>query len=237
MANILAHFLAAYLVLAAPWLGCYWYEKARKRMRAGEPNAKLRLYRAIVTEQIVSSAVILVFWRIGQLPASSLGLRATRFWHWSTVAMLALVVVLIWSGLKLRPKADRIREKLRNGIGLLLPDTASERSWFAKISLGAGISEEVAYRGFLIYYLSTYLPQLNTPEKVVLSALVFGLGHLYQGWKGAIGTGLGGLVFAVLYVSTGSLLIPMVVHAVLDLRVLVILPPDEPQASPVAVGV
>jgi len=236
MAMILAHFLAAYLVLAAPWLGRYWYEKARKRIQFREPNAKLHLYRALVVEQVVSSAAILAFWRLGQIPAASLGLCATRFWHWTTLAMLALVAVLIWSGLKLRPKADKIREKLRNGIGLLLPDTTSERSWFARISLGAGISEELAYRGFLIYYLSTYLPQLNTPEKVVLSGLVFGLGHLYQGWKGVIGTGLGGLVFAVLYVSTGSLLVPMVVHAVLDLRVLLILPPNEPQALPAEVS-
>ena len=237
MITFLAHFLAAYIVLAAPWLGCYSFKKARRRVQSGDPNAKSGLYRSLVIEQVVCSAAILAFWRFGQIPAASLGLSAPRFWPWATAAMLGLVAALIWSGLKLRPKADRIREKLRNGIGLLLPDTASERSWFGRVSLGAGISEELAYRGFLIYYLSAYLPQLNTPEKVVLSGLVFGLGHSYQGWKGVIGTGLAGLVFAVLYVATGSLLVPMVVHAVLDLRVLLILPPDEPQAVPVEVGV
>lgn len=237
MAVILAHFLAAYLVLAAPWLGRYWYQKARKRIQSGEPKAKIGLYRSLVMEQVASTAAILAFWRLGQIAPADLGLCATHLWHWTTAMMLAIVAVLIWSGLKLRPKADKIREKLRNGIGLLLPDNASERSWFARISLGAGISEELAYRGFLIYYLGTYLPQLNTPEKVVLSGLVFGLGHVYQGWKGVIGTGLGGVVFAVLYVSTGSLVVPMIVHTVLDLRVLLILPPNEPQAMPVEVGV
>jgi uncharacterized protein len=117
-------------------------------------------------------------------------------------------------------------------MGLLLPDTAKERSLFGALSVGAGISEELAYRGFLIYYLGSYLPQLNLLEKVLLSSLVFGLGHLYQGWKGVLCTGIGGLVLGGLYVSTASLLVPMIVHAVLDLRVLLILPPETPQSIP-----
>jgi len=232
MANVLAHFLAAYIVLAGPWLGRYWFERARKRIHSGAPNAKLQLYRSLVIEQIVSGTAILVFWRLGQIPAASLVLRAPRSWPWATAALLALVVALVWSGLKLRPKAGRIREKLRDGVGTLFPDTTGERSWFRRISIGAAISEELAYRGFLLYYFSSYLPQLNIPEKVLLSAVVFGLGHLYQGWKGVITTGIGGLVLAILYVSTGSLLAPMVVHAVVVLRVLLILPPEALQSIP-----
>lgn len=236
MAIVLAQFLMAYIVIAAPWLGRYWYEKARKRVQSGEPNAKLRLYRSIVTEQVVCSAVILIFWRLGPIPAARLGLTAPRFWPWTTAVLLALVALLVWSGLKLRAKADKIREKLRNGILTLFPDSPTERSWFAGISIGAGISEELAYRGFLFYYLSIYLPHLTAPENVLLSAFVFGLGHLYQGWKGVISTGIVGFVLAILYVFTGSLVVPMVVHAIIDLRVLLILPPVEPQATPVEVG-
>ena len=233
MAIVLAHLLAAYIVLAGPWLGRYWFERARKRIQSGEPNAKLQLYRALVVEQVVSGTAILVFWRLGRISAASLGLSAPRSWPWATAALLALVAALLWSGLKLRPKAGKIREKLRDGVGTLFPDTAGERSWFARISIGAAISEELAYRGFLLYYLSSYLPQLNTPERILVSAVVFGLAHLYQGWKGVITTGCGGLVLAILYVSTGSLLAPMVVHAVVVLRVLLILPPHEPQSIPV----
>lgn len=182
MAAILAHVLAAYVVLAAPWLGRYWYEKARRRSQSAEPNAKIRLYRWQVMEQVLFSAAILVFWRLGQIPATSLGLNLPRFGLWTTAALLAIVATLVWSGLKLRPKADKIREKLRNGIGLLLPDTASERSWFAGVSVGAGISEELGYRAFLLYYLSTYLPQLNTPERVVLWGW-------YSGWGTSIRDG------------------------------------------------
>ncbi|MGA8271760.1 MAG: CPBP family intramembrane glutamic endopeptidase, partial [Candidatus Sulfotelmatobacter sp.] len=41
---------------------------------------------------------------------------------------------------------------------------------------------------------------------------------LYQGWKGILSTGLVGLILAGLYVLTGNLLVPMVVHATADLR-------------------
>jgi membrane protease YdiL (CAAX protease family) len=52
---------------------------------------------------------------------------------------------------------------------------------------------------------------------VIVSSIFFGLGHSYQGVNGAVRTGLIGLAFAILYVGTGSIWIPIVVHALLDI--------------------
>jgi membrane protease YdiL (CAAX protease family) len=114
-------------------------------------------------------------------------------------------------------------------VGALLPDSHSERSWWVAISAVAGINEELGYRGFLLFYLSVYAPQTNLLERVVLTSLLFGLAHIYQGWKGAVGAGILGLVFAGLYLMTGSLLLPMVIHAAVDSRILLMFPPG---ASP-----
>ncbi len=221
---VLTHLLAAFLVLAAPGLGCVWYQKARRRIAAGLPDAKVRLYRGLVVEQTMSAGVVLALWRSG-IPAPSLGLLAPRMWGWNLIELVVIVGALVWSSLRLRPKAEKIRKQLKETIGALLPDSPPERFWFGAVSVGAGISEELVFRGFLLYYFSAYLPHLNTLERAVLASLVFGLAHIYQGWRGTIGTGLLGLVFAGLYLATGSLLLPMVIHAAVDLRVLLIFPP------------
>jgi uncharacterized protein len=220
----LVHLLAAYAVLAAPWLGQICYQRARKRIAAGVPDAKVRLYRSFVVEQIITAGVVLVLWRSG-VPATSLGLVAPRLWGWSLAALLGIVGALAWSSLRLRPKAEKIKKRLQDGIAALVPDSPQDRLWWGAVSLGAGVSEELVFRGFLLYYLSAYVPQMNTPERVLLTSLSFGLGHIYQGWQGAVSAGILGLVFAGLYLMTGSLLLPIVIHAMLDARVLLIFPP------------
>jgi membrane protease YdiL (CAAX protease family) len=47
---------------------------------------------------------------------------------------------------------------------------------------------------------------------VVVSSVVFALGHGYEGLSGAIGAGVFGALMAVLYRWRGSLIAPIVVH-------------------------
>jgi len=229
MTVVLAHLLAVYVVLAAPWVGCLLYQKARKRIASGVADAKVRLYRSLVGEQIVTAGVVLALWRIGRIPATSLGLIAPRSWAWNIAAFLVIAGALAWSGLRLRPKAEKIRKRLQDGISALVPNSRQERSWWGAVSVGAGVSEELVFRGFLLYHVSTYLPQINTTEAVLLTSLIFGLAHIYQGWQGAVAAGVLGLVFAGFYLMTGSLLLPIVIHAAVDSRILLMFPAE---ASP-----
>ena len=52
----------------------------------------------------------------------------------------------------------------------------------------------------------------------MVAAVVFGLAHLYQGAVGVVTTFVMGLVLGALYVIGGSLIAPIVVHALVDLR-------------------
>ncbi len=227
MAIVLAHLLTAYAVLLAPWLGCWSFQLAQRRIAAGVPGAKLRFYRTIVAEQIATTAAVLFLCYSGRFSFAGLGVVSPHSWG-LTLAILAIVVgLLVWSSLKLRPKADKLREKIKDRVGALLPDSLQERRWFGAISLGAGISEELLFRGFLLSYLGIYLPQLNLLEKVLLISLSFGIAHVYQGKLQIVSTGLLGLVLAGLYFMTGSLLLPILVHAAVDGRVLLIFPPPD----------
>ncbi len=231
---VLTHLLAIYATLAAPWLGCMWYRKARLKLAAGLSNAKLRMYQEVVAEQIVTTGAVLALWRFGLSPARNLGLVLPRSLTWNVLPIMMFLASLMWSSLRMRPKAEKIRKQLEGSVGALIPTSHAERFWFGMVSVGAGVSEELVFRGFLLYYFAAYLPQLNTPERVLLCTFSFGFAHIYQGWKGALGAGTLGLILVGLYLLTGSLLAPVIVHAAVDWRVLLIFPPEEPQASEAA---
>ena len=105
-------------------------------------------------------------------------------------------------------------------MGVILPESNRERRWFGCLSIGAGIMEEMLCRGFLFYYLANYLGVANPVPTILLSSALFGLGHIYQGWKKAAGPAAAGAVLGSLYLYTGSLVLPIIVHAVADYRVL-----------------
>ncbi|MGV3712656.1 CPBP family intramembrane glutamic endopeptidase, partial [Pseudolysinimonas sp.] len=56
------------------------------------------------------------------------------------------------------------------------------------------------------------------------AAVVFALLHVYQGVVGILFSGLLGLIFTYLYLVTGSILVPIVLHALIDLRSMVLIP-------------
>jgi membrane protease YdiL (CAAX protease family) len=99
--------------------------------------------------------------------------------------------------------------------------------------IASGVAEESLYRGFLYFYISFYLPHINTPELVLLTSFVFGIGHAYQGWGGIASTTVSGLIFGTLYSMSGSLLLPAIVHSSGNLQgVLILWPQSDIEPSP-----
>lgn len=77
-----------------------------------------------------------------------------------------------------------------------------------------GIYEELTARGFLLTRCRTALDGVWAP--VLLSSMLFGLGHAYQGWIGMAQTTLIGTVLAVNTVRWGTLWPAILAHALLN---------------------
>jgi membrane protease YdiL (CAAX protease family) len=118
------------------------------------------------------------------------------------------------------------------GVGLSslkgpVPEALAIRSW-SQIPLAVvliaviAVGEETMFRGYLILRLKEATG--NVPLAVVLSTMLFALGHTHLGTAGMATVGMVGLCFAGLYVWTESLLAPIVVHFLYDLYWMVILP-------------
>ena len=105
-------------------------------------------------------------------------------------------------------------------VAALLPRTPVERRMFAALAVTAGICEELLYRGFGLAALRWVAPGLGTAALIVITGAAFGFAHLYQGRMGVIATGLLGAYFAWIVIATGSLVPVILLHALLDARIL-----------------
>lgn len=124
-----------------------------------------------------------------------------------------------------RRAADRPMTLPEPGRGveeLLYPRTRAEQATAAGAAVTGGFFAELLYRGLFI----TLVASMGLPLFVaaLLSILLFSLAHVYQGWWGAAHGALTGTLFTVLYLGTGSLWVPIVVHVALNIRSMVFPP-------------
>jgi uncharacterized protein len=222
----LATALVVYLVVVAPWFGRYRFLTFQKKLAAGDPIARTRAYQRMLTRQAALAASVLAIALLSSIPAEALGLCAPRSWTESARILGILLGAIVVSIVIFRYRGDWQFRQLQKMVGPMLPISTPEQLWFGAVGIGAGISEELLYRGFLVWYFWTYFPRLDWWANVVICSIAFGLAHLYQGWRGIAGNAALGFCFGLLYFGTGSLAVPMVVHAAIDLRILAILNPE-----------
>lgn len=82
------------------------------------------------------------------------------------------------------------------------------------------LAEETIFRGYLILRLQAATGR--TGAAVVLSTLVFCVGHGYEGAAGVISVFFLGLAFALIYVWRKSLVAPMIMHFLTDFTSIVL---------------
>ncbi|MCP3016175.1 CPBP family intramembrane metalloprotease [Nocardiopsis dassonvillei] len=113
--------------------------------------------------------------------------------------------------------------------GLLAPRTTAERAMAAGVAVTGGVFGELLYRGLFILLVAS----MGVPLWIAaaLSVLLFSVAHLYQGWWGLVSAGASGTLFTVLYLGTGSVWVPVLVHVALNLRSLVFPPADVREAG------
>jgi uncharacterized protein len=105
---------------------------------------------------------------------------------------------------------------LRDGVVVrqLMPETAGERGLFVVLSITAGITEEIVFRGFVLHAL--LVAAGSWPLALLLSSGVFGVVHAYQQPVGALRAALLGALLAVPLLAGGSIYPAIAAHALID---------------------
>jgi membrane protease YdiL (CAAX protease family) len=179
---------------------------------------RVRRYLLTVAQGWILVGLVMWDWRWSNRPLPVLGLDVPLAANGRLGLLLAGVFVVLMSvvllNLKWLIKPARL-PKLHEAMRAIkiLPRTGRELNVFFLVSLTAGIWEELVYRGFLMWFAIPYTGALLA---ILVSAVVFALGHVYQGWRGAMQAGTIGFVFAILFVASGSLWWLMVIHAMID---------------------
>jgi len=135
----------------------------------------------------------------------------------SLVAMLAPLVVVR------KPEGLAALSRQIEKLSFVLPQSSRERFWWVPLSITAGVCEEILFRSFLLDYLHAGPWRLAPGLAIALACAIFGLGHLYQGSKALWRRAYWVFCFSSFFLSTGSLLLPILLHALTDLRVLLVL--------------
>lgn len=102
-----------------------------------------------------------------------------------------------------------------------LPNTTKEYLLFVCFIIVGVFFEELLCRQLLFCSLNNTL-HLSGDVLVVISSLLFAVGHLYQGWKGMLSNFVFGLLFGKLFLINETLAYPLVLHMFLNLTVAVL---------------
>lgn len=169
---------------------------------------RLLLY-ALFFEAGLGLLAVLLDRILGANLLASLGFSATSI----AVGVIATVPVTPLLLLLMHGKNASIRRIRKLLERLLLPIAPGlSLPWILALSVAAGVGEELLFRGFLQGGVATLL---GPGPALIIVSLVFGMLHAvtpaYAVYATLLGLYLGGL-----YQLTGSLLVPVVVHALYD---------------------
>jgi uncharacterized protein len=216
------------------------YRRLKQGIANGDTKARTRIYQRILIFEWVSAALALVALRFdwSNLNPKNLALDGSRLMQSLSLppgagkgAVIGMFLGAVFGGIgfgiamrrrnRNRPASVNApagwRSRILPDFSALIPVTTRERLIYAAAAVSAGICEEVVFRGWLLATLHSPVGLTGT-TLVLVAAAIFGVAHAYQKVAGTILTTLAGLLFCVLYIMTGSLLVPILLHILVDVR-------------------
>lgn len=200
----------------------------RRWLRTQPTRARPWQYAATCLITLTLTSVALVAWHVAGRPWAALGLTAVKGWRaWASFGATVALILLLARSLNRLARDQGRRLRLRERLERLLPADALEfiprtsvdRAFAVLVALTAGVGEEMLYRG---YFTAILAPWLSWWGAAALSVGCFGLAHNYQGRAGIARAAAIGAALTLVVAVTGSLLPAMVLHATMDLNLLLL---------------
>jgi membrane protease YdiL (CAAX protease family) len=180
-------------------------------------SSRLPLYGAMIAFEL---ALFLYVWLGLRLAGTQV--REVIGGRWASVADVARdvgIAVLFWlivAGVLLT--LEKFLGENTTGLGAvktLLPQGPLEIAVWIVLCTTAGFCEEFIFRGYLQRQLLALTGRVDLA--IVFQAIVFGLAHMYQGFKGVITISIYGAMFGLLAAMRKSLRPGMMQHASQDI--------------------
>jgi membrane protease YdiL (CAAX protease family) len=221
------------------------YRRLKQGVAHGEAAARIRFYsRALLFQYVLALlAIVGLGFSKARLTTASLRIGDTALGLWlssqangirsAIVGIIAGVLVITIVSITLRRRGRQVTpappvaaliswwRRVSPDFLALIPTTGQERTLFAVLAFSSGICEEIVFRGWFLFVLHEYF-SLNGTSLIAAAAIIFGLAHLYQGVLGILATAIAGAFFCLIYLGTGTLLIPILLHILVNMRALLL---------------
>jgi len=216
--SLLDHVFFLILAVAYPITGYISFKRLMRRVTAGQMISPIEIYRSTLISHWTLFGMALAIWLATGRSWVALGFGwevDTGFLIGLALTAAAIVVMMRQYG-SLDSATEKKRASLRRQIGdleIMMPRNNTELGRFYAVSATAGVVEETLWRGYMFWYLGHIMPLWAA---AIVTSVAFGFGHIYQGATNVPKIILIGGVFAGLYLLTGSLWLPILLHAVFD---------------------
>lgn len=191
-------------------------------VKQGSLNFVLVASSTILRDLALVGLILLLLSRNGE-PIRSIGWTFENGWKNISLGILLFIPLFFGAGLL---------ESAFRAAGLSAPSTPLPSFLTAKgygefilafvLVVVVAVAEETVFRGYLILRFKGITGSVTAA--VILSAAIFSLGHGYEGSAGLATVGFVGIAFALVYVWRKSLIVPIVMHFLLDFISIVLLP-------------
>jgi membrane protease YdiL (CAAX protease family) len=209
--------LAVFLLLIVPSMALSFFV-----VKQGNLSFTLTAASTVLRDLGLVSLIFFFLWRNGE-PGKRIGWTIKNGWKEIMVGLWLFIPLLYGMNLL---------EQALQAVGLSIPSKPLPSFLAAKgiaefllaslLVIIVAAAEEIIFRGYLILRLKAVTG--HPAAAVVLSAVIFALGHGYEGSAGVVTVGAMGLIFALVYLWRQSLVAPMVMHFLQDFIGIVLLP-------------
>ena len=213
-------YVALFAVAFPLWDYLVFWPAFRRHSQADPAGARRRLGTLAIVYAWPMVAVGAALWVANDRSWTSFGFAVPDGWRlWSSIALFLLLAAYYAYAVATLARSSAARASLRQQFGKLtavLPHTRAELYRFGGVSLTAGFCEEFLYRGYFVWVFS---PWLGWWGAAALSLPFFAIAHVgvYQGWHGALRTGMVGAFFTLVVAICNSLWPAIALHALMDL--------------------
>lgn len=221
-----------FLVTYEPIYGYFDYQRFKGRVQTN-PLERMKYYKKVMLGLWMPTILIIMTAAFGPITFHDIGLKeisinTTTLGPWVTYIafgivgayLISLLYYLIGSKIsqKMRNEIVRIKKEQleKSAFNDIIPRSQDEKRLWTYVSWTAGITEEIIYRGFLIFVFTQLFPDFSLWLILILSSVIFGLAHTYQGFLYVIKTSIIGLFFAIIYIGFDSIIPLIVLHFLID---------------------
>jgi len=217
--NWVDHILAFIFCIAIPLYGAIQRRHGFADISFSSEQKK-RIYISGSFSLFIMGMVVMSVWLIFKRPLAEIGLTQPvdfRWWWWMPIAFALVYLLDTVVTLSSKKELDKTVDNWKKRTPFL-PTKNNELPEYFLLCFSAGVFEEIVYRGYLVNYCWYLFDGSNYQEllSIFLPAFVFSIAHFYQGGKAVIKIFILAVFFGYLFIYSGSLLLVMILHFLVD---------------------